>query len=181
MFPGQKNALPSHLRVYWDLWSRLSTLNNIALLDHKLIIPLRLWHPILQALHSAHQGCTNMKACANQNIYWPGLNKAIHHFRDTCSTCIQHTPTPSKEPIILSPQPQWPFQMICGDYFTIAGHAYMAIVDWYSGWLCMCHVSSGNAATSILLIKELKTLFTTYWAPEEFSLDGGPQFTLNMV
>ena len=108
---------------------------------------------------------SGLKAHANQNIYI----LAIHHFRDTCNTCIQHTPTPPKEPIILSqfsPQPQWLFQMICGDYFTITGHAYMAIVNWYSGWLCIYHFGSGNA-TSI----ELRTLFITYVATEEFSSD----------
>ena len=69
--------------------------------------------------------------------------------------------------------------MICDDYFTITGHAYMAIVDQYSGWLCIYHFGSGNG-TSISLINELRTLFTTYEAPEKFSLDGGPQFTLNI-
>ena len=85
-----------------------------------------------------------MNARANQNIYWPGLNKATHHFKDTCNTHIQHTSTPPKEPIILSPQPQWPFQMICGDYFIIAGHAYMAIVDRY--WMAL-HISLWFPAT----------------------------------
>ena len=143
-FQIKNNALPSHLQVYWDLRSRLWTWNNIALVDHKLIIPLWLRHPILQALHSAHQGCTNMNAHANQNIYWPGLNKATHHFKDTCNTHIQHTPAPPKEPIILSPQLQRPFQMMCGDYFTIAGHAYMAIVDRY--WMAL-HISLWFPAT----------------------------------
>ena len=55
----------------------------------------------------------------------------------------------------------------------------MAIVDRYSGWLCIYHFGSGNG-TSISLINELRTLFTTYEAPEKFSLDGGPQFTLNI-
>ena len=146
------------------------------MLDNRLVIPSKLRHTLMQALHSAHQGCTGMQASAKDCIYWPGINRDIHKVRDNCKTCISHSPSQSKEPIIQSPPPQYPFQMITGDYFVIAGHHYMTIVDRYSGWNCLYHFGTSKV-NSTTLISTCRTLFTTYGVPDEFSSDGGPQLT----
>ena len=49
--------------------------------------------------------CTGMQARVNDCIYWPGINKDIHRVRDCCKTCISHSHSQPKEPIIQSPPP----------------------------------------------------------------------------
>eukprot|EP00111_Clytia_hemisphaerica_P024894 TCONS_00073371-protein len=68
--------------------------------------------------------------------------------------------------------------MITGDYFIVASHHYLTIIDKYSGWNCLYHFGP-NEATSATLISTCRTLFTNYGVPEEFSSDGGPQLTAN--
>jgi len=171
-FPTNQHDTPSDLRVYWNIKTHLSTLDNIALFDKRIIIPICMRKNILQA----HQGCTSMKARATQTVYWPGLNRDIHQHRDNCHSCTQHMPSQSKEPLSLTPSPSWPFQMICADYFVICSHYYLSIVDRYSGWICIYHLGT-NEANSTKLTSICRDLFTTYGAPEEFSSDRGPQFS----
>jgi len=115
------------------------------MLDSRLIIPSKFWQRVLQSLHSAHQRCTGMQSQASESIYWPGLNHDIHQIRDNCKTCITYSPSQSKEPIILSPSLQYPFQMVTADYFVVSGHHYLTAADRYSSWICVFHFK--NEAT----------------------------------
>ena len=117
-----------------------------------------------------------MQARANKSIYWPGIHNHIKIKRENCKNCSYYAPSQPKEPLILTPQPEWPFQQICGDYFDYQGHAYLAITDRFSGWLCLYHFRHGSA-TSQNLIASCRNLFMNYGAPEDFISDGGPQFT----
>ena len=79
------------------------------LLDDRIVIPQALRKQILQSLHSAHQGCTGMKSRANQCVCWPGMTKSISSYKENCGTCIINAPSQQREPLLLSPPPQWPF------------------------------------------------------------------------
>ena len=174
-FPSSRNNTSPNLREFWEVRHRLSSLNGIALLDKRIIIPRALRKQVLEHLHSAHQGVTSMKARAAHCIYWPGLDAAIRNFKNTCPNCMKHAPSQPAEPLVLTPSPEWPFQQICMDYFSIEKHEYLSVVDRYSGWICVYHFKPGGA-NSTELIKLCRDLFTTYGAPEELSSDGGPQF-----
>ena len=154
----------------------MTTFENIVLLENRLVIPKSLRKHALAALHSAHQGVTNMQARAKATIYWPGINANIRNTRYTCQNCNEHAPSQSKEPILPSPAPKYPFQMECADYFEVGGHYYLSYVDRFSGWLSIFHFKPHHATTKNL-ISECRLLFEIYAVPEEFSSDGGPQFT----
>ena len=77
------------------------------LLDDRIVIPQALRKQILQSLHSAHQGCTGMKARANQCVYCPGMNKGISSYKTRCGNCIINAPSQQRESLTLSPPPQW--------------------------------------------------------------------------
>ena len=111
----------------------------------RLVIPLHYQPQILWALHSTHQGVTNMQARANQTVDWPRMNASIRNFKAGYTTCSNIAPSQSKETITLSPPPQWPFQQICIDYFEISGHTYLSCVDRFSGWLSLSHPWSHHA------------------------------------
>ena len=159
-FPANRTALAANLCPFWEVRNRLSHWENIAMLKNRLVIPMKLRHKVLEALHSAHQGCTGMQARINDCIYWPGINRDIHRIRDNCKMCVAHAPSQPKEPIIHRPPPQYLLQMITGDYFIIANHHYMTIIDKYSSWNCLYHFGI-NKATSSTLISTCRTLFMT--------------------
>ena len=99
---------------------------------------------ILQILHSAHQGVSNMSARAKLSMYWPGIMNDIRNMRYTCKTYIELAPSQPKEPIQLSPSPDWPFQQICADYFQLEHHSYLSIINRYTAWLNIDHFYKGN-------------------------------------
>ena len=72
-FSDSRTSTAPELRPYWQMGqqNRLSTLGPIVLMDRRLVIPKLLRKPILHCLHSAHQGCSGMKARADQTVYWP--------------------------------------------------------------------------------------------------------------
>ena len=70
--------------------------------------------------------------------------------------------------------PQYPFQSIVCDFFTVAGQNYAALADRYSNWLSVIKLKQD---TSIELIKALRGYFSTFGVPEKFSSDGASIFT----
>jgi len=95
--------------------SRPSTSNNLVL---RIVIPHALQQQVLNNLHNIHcLSRLSMSACANQSVYWPGMNASIQNHRSTCQSCNQIAPSEPSEPLIKSPSPEWLFQQICADYF----------------------------------------------------------------
>ena len=167
-FPQSRSATPPSLRKYWEVRHRLSTSQGVALLDHRLVIPASLQKDTLNILHSAHQGVTSMKARAATSVYWPGMEANIHNKRFQCKDCNENAPSQPKQPICLTPPPQWPFQQVCTDYFESGDHDYLITTDRFSGWLEILHVPP-HQSTSKCVISTLRTLFVSYGVPEELS------------
>ena len=174
-FPSSRDLLPNNLREYWGVHNRLSVMGGIALMDKRIVVPLLLRKIVLDNLHSANQGVTGMKFRANQSVYWPGLDASIRNHRAVCMDCIKHAPSNPPEPLILTPSPDYPFQQVCADYFSIVHHSYLTVVDRFSGWLCVYHCKK-NEMDAKTLINIFRELFVAYGVSEEISSDGGPQF-----
>jgi hypothetical protein len=80
----------------------------------------------------------------------------------------------SKEPLIISSLPDYPFQQIAMDYFEEIGQKFLVIVDRYSHWFNIYPV---NSTDSTSLINILRSHFTEHGTPEEIFSDNGPPFT----
>ena len=177
-FPARRSQTePAHLREFWEVRHRLTVFNGVALMDQRFIIPRELRRTILNNLHSANQSVSGMRSRAAQRIYWPGLDKGIQKHRGTCLDCIKHAPSQSAEPLIMTPTPSYPFEQVCADYFQLGNSYYLAVVDRFSGWLCVYFFKSG--ANNRTLQNIFRELFTAYGTPEELSTDGGLQFVSN--
>ena len=177
-FPRTRHKTNPGIREFWNVRDRLSTDNGVVLLDSRIVIPIALRRRVLKCLHMAHQGCTGMESRAQASVYWPGMNASIRQVREVCRTCTIRAPSQSREPLVLSPVPDWPFQNICMDMFDVRGHLYLVVVDRYSGWPIIFHLKPGHA-TSRHLISLSRSIFVSYGAPDEICSDGGPAFTSN--
>ena len=114
-----------------------------------------------------------MNARAKASVFWPGITIQIQELRNNCQACHRIAPSNPRPPPTPSPDPVYPFQMICADYFCYGGHNYLVIVDRYSGWPYVCQLTGASPA----LVKKLREFFVTYGIAEELSSDGGPEFT----
>ena len=100
-----------------------------------------------------------MKARANQCIYWPGITTSIKTCRLNCKTCGIIAPSHQAEPIEITQFPEWPFQLMCTDFFFLNTHSYLITAGRYSGWISIYFFRPGEA-TSIALENIFRQLFT---------------------
>lgn len=166
------------LLEYQDIRHDLYTHDGVILYNDRVVVPPSLRREVLECLHSAHQGISNMGSRAREIIFWPGYTNDIERLRHSCSSCNRCAPsqaaTPPHTPFI----PQTPFEAIFSDYFNYAGHQFLVIGDRFSGWVEIHSAKSGTvSAGADGLVASLRKFFSTFGIPEELSSDGGPQFT----
>ena len=141
-------------------------------MDWRILIPTSQRKNILMSLHSTHQGVVGVKTCANDLVYWPGMNASIRNYRANCITCSSLT----HEPIQMTPTPEWLFQQIVMDLFYVGSFTYLACADRLTGWLILYHIKPGQAVAS-RLISICRQIFQAYSAPKELITDGGLPFS----
>ena len=104
-----------------------------------------------------------------------GISLDIQKKRDTCLTCTRNAPSQPMTRPVAPPSPEYPFQMLVGDYFSLHGHNYLVLADRYSGWFSVYHCGKGNYDADAL-VDVMKGHFGCFGVCTEFSSDFGPQF-----
>ena len=105
-FPKAKDDLPSELRPYHQYRDKLTTFDGVALYNDRIIIPPSLRNNVLQALHSAHQGVSQMCSRADASFFWPSMTSSISEMRMRCIPCNRISPSQPSAPPTLPLQPQ---------------------------------------------------------------------------
>jgi len=68
---------------------------------------------------------------AKAAVWWPRISQQISGFIKKCPECSRDS-TPHKEPLIPSSLPDYPWQKISTDLFTLKGTTYIVVVDYFS-------------------------------------------------
>ena len=172
--PEEKSVWPTELQSFHKYREDLTTLDSMVLYKGRTVIPANMQSEVLEILHSGHQGVSSMNAIATQSVFWPGMCEAISSVRQACSSCDKVAPSQPASPPWPLPKPNFPFEMICTDYFSFAGKEYYIIVDRYSGWLSVYKANNDGAKD---FVRTLKEYFSTFGIALQVTSDGGPQFT----
>ena len=122
------------IKKYVRYWDELWVQDGVVILKDRTVIPQQLRERVLENLHAAHQGVTQMLARAENSIFWPGLHTDLEEVRLNCRTCRVNAPSMPKLPPHEPPQPDYPFQMICSDYLFLEGIPYLITVCRLTGW-----------------------------------------------
>ena len=69
--------------------------------------------------------------------------------------------------------PEYPFQYICSDFFSLQGHNFCLVADRFSNWL---QVFTGKEGAQNL-ISLLGQCFHSFVIPKTLTSDGGPEYT----
>ena len=168
------------VRDFFNVRDRLCIVDDLLMYsvdekDLRLVIPRKLRRQIISNLHAAHQGSSSMLARARQVVYWPGLEHDVQDHARHCEQCRRHAPSQQREPLLLSPAPDYPFQQVVADMFELNGNMYLSYADRLTGWLEVHHFRS--AVTSEALCGVFRQLFHRWGTPEELSSDGGPNLS----
>ena len=172
------DTFPDYLSAYSKLRESLSVVDGVPMYGRRLIVPSTLRQSILECLHSAHQCPVKMNDRAKHSVYWPGITSDIENVRRACVYCNKNAPTQPMMPPQPLASPDFPYQMIVADYFTVKSKTWLVVADRFSGWLSLFYYPREASATD--LIKDLKNYFTTFGIAEHFASDSGPQFSSNL-
>ena len=151
---------------------------GVILYKDRVVVPKSLRKCVLVNLHSAHQGVSAMESRAQAIVFWPGMTLDIQQTREDCYDCNRNAPTQAPQPTEQVSPPTAPFQQVFADFFDFAGHHYLVIGDWLSGWSEIYSTPTGTPQSGAKgLIRCLRSFFMTFGVPEEISSDGGPEFS----
>ena len=89
-----------------------------------------------------------------------------------CPQCVKERP-PRKEPLISTLLPDYPWQKIASDLFTLEGKNYLLACDYFSQYPEVIQLTS---TTSGSIITVLKAIFSRHGIPEELVSDNGPRY-----
>ena len=78
------------------------------------------------------------------------------------------------------PNPDYPFQMIVADYFSMHGHNFLMIADRFTGWNTIVSNPHGKFDGQHL-VSNMRDLCATWNIPEHITIDGGPQMMSGVI
>ena len=84
----------------------------------RIIVPQELRDRVLQIAHEGHPGIVSMKKRLRSKVWWPGIDKEVERFFQTCHSCqLVGRPQPP-EPMKSTELPQGPWQHVSADLMT---------------------------------------------------------------
>ena len=141
----------------------------------RIIVPQKQRESVLKTFHAAHQGEKGILRRARQTVYWPGLDNDVRRICAGCKQCIENAPSNTKEELIISPVPEYPFQDVVSDLFSSDGHHYLIYADRLTAWVELAYFNKDP--TSSVIISKFSDYIHHFGVPMELSFDGGPNIS----
>ena len=104
------------------------------MLGDRIVIPKNLQADILQKIHAGQCGIEKCKRHAQQNVFWPGMNRDIETTVKRCKVCIELLPSKLADSLLHHEVRMRPWQKIGSDIFHYGNKNYLIIADCYSLW-----------------------------------------------
>ena len=146
-----------------------------AYVSHTLSVPEKNYSPIkkvLQELHDAHPGLTQMKRIAQTLVWCPGLDKDVEERVQCCLECKSNQCSPPLSPLQPWKWPTRPGSRLHTDFVgPFIKHMFLIIIEAHSKWLEVHPATSMNATVTI---QHMHTTFSTFRLPEILLTDNGP-------
>ena len=136
-------------------------------------MPQALRAEIKRDFHASHAGVEGCLRRARESVYWPGMNSELRHWISTCEPCRQFEISHGKETLMCHEVPQWPWEKVAVDLFTLNQNDYLVTVDYYSDYWELDRLHSTDAGA---VVKKLKAHFARHGSPCQLISDNGPQF-----
>ena len=100
------------------------------------------------------------------------MSSQINTMVKSCVECSKHVRV-NREPMISTPLPEYPWQVVGSDLFYHKETTYLLVVDYFSRYPEICKLST---TTSQGIINALRPLFGRHGIPEILRSNNGPQY-----
>ncbi len=161
-----KNSVEPEIAPYWKYKQFLTVCKGLLMYGQRIVVPKVLQKETLQKIHEGHQGIERCRGRVTSSVWWPGVSSQVAQMVQQCPECAKNS-TPPKEPLLTSPLPDFPWQVIGTDLFELEGKQYLLIVDYFSRFPQVIQLKS---TTSAAVISQLKSVFARHGIPETVSM-----------
>ena len=144
-WPAEKNHLRVDLIPYWKMKDLLSVCNDLVLYNERIVIPERLRKDVMERIHEGHQGIDRCRARLRSSVWWPNANQHISEMVQNCAECAK-TAKKRREPLVSTPLPNYPWQVIGTDLFELDKKQYIVVVDYFSRFPEVLELKSTSSA-----------------------------------
>ena len=137
-----------------------------------IVVPTALQKETLSKIHQGHLGIQKCRLRARNFVWWPGISRQIDNWVSQCNVCAEHS-QPNREPLLPTPLPAYPWQMVGADFLELHNVNYLLVVDYFSRYP---EVTMLTTTTSFAVIKAMKSIFSRHGIPDVVRSDNGSQF-----
>src|SRR5690606_1901771 len=127
--------------LFFKYKDHLTIQTGLVMFDNRIFIPRGERKRILQQVHDGHFGIEKCKARMRRCVWWPGAMRELKNLISTCETCIRFTQN-RPEPLLASPLPSLPWQIVGVDLFNWEKGDYLVMQDYFSRYLIVEKVGS---------------------------------------
>ena len=173
-WPEKRSQVHQDLRDYWTYRDELCETDGIILKGGRIVIPSSLREDMLKIIHSSHLGVVKNKQRARDILFWPQMGKDIERVVSKCQICLECQPSNAREPMISEKPATRPWESISTELFKWEGEDYLLVVDSYSHFIEIAHLTN---TTSQTVIMHTKSIMARHGIPTTVKSDNGPQYT----
>lgn len=159
--------------------NELQVVNNTLLRGDRMVVPGPLQAKAMRVAHRSHPGMSTTKHLLRKYVWWPGMDRAVENFIQTCSTCIKLSTCNPPEPMLMSNFPDSPWCNLAIDFWS-GGEAdpkVLVVADYYSKAM---RAEVMKETTSSATIRALEKIFNELGWPRTIKHDNGPQLVSDM-
>lgn len=140
----------------------------------RLVIPRNMVPKILELLHECHVGIVRVKSVSRSYVWWPGIDRNIEDFVNSCVPCqaLQNGP---KAIFTKWRETTYPFERIHVDFCKIGS---ITILVLFSKWID-CKIMKKTDAKTVC--EELRQIFVIFGLPTTLVSDNGPPFSSDFL
>ena len=169
----ERYKVPQGLNPYWKVREALTAHDPLLLYKSRIVVPMRLQRETLAKIHESHQRIERCRTRVQTSVWWPGISRELTEMVTGCSVCARDAAL-RKEPMMPTPLPDYPWQVVGSDLFTLGNAQYLLVVDYFSRFPEIKKLTSTSSAS---IIATLKAMFARYRIPEILRSDNGPQYS----
>ena len=129
-WPEKKIIHPESI-PYYQARNSFTGCNDLLLFNGRIVVPKALKAETLQRVHSGHQGVERCRARVAMSVWWPGVSRDVQEMVQNCKECAKLRGM-RKEPLIPTPLPDYPWQLVGTDLFGMNQKHYLLVVDYFS-------------------------------------------------
>ena len=172
-WPQYRQHTPVEIHDYWNYRDEISEVHGVIMKGDRIIIPTALRGEMLLRIHESHMGIEKCRRRARDVIFWPRMNEQISDLISKCDICQEFQSSNQKEPMMESPLPRRPWEMVATDLFQWEHKDYLVVVDYYSRYVEIAKLDDTKSRT---IVNHTKSIFARHGIPSIVRSDNGPQY-----